>query len=182
MTADEIAVDAFRLALDDSGLQKSDIDGLITCKSFGGHGIDTEIGRLAGLNPRYSATLEYGTCNFSLHLAAMALASGMATTIALLYGTNQRSAGNRFAHGCGQRSRIARTAWIPQHRGTGRPGLQAARPPLRNDRGAAGLGSGHRAGSRTAQSRCHLPHPAHDRGLPRASPTWSNRCGGPTSA
>ena len=72
MTADEIAVDAFRLALDDSGLQKSDIDGLITCKSFGGHGIDTEIGRLAGLNPRFSATLEYGTCNFSLHLAAMA--------------------------------------------------------------------------------------------------------------
>jgi len=31
-----------------------------------------------------------------LHLAAMAIASGMATTIALLYGTNQRSAGNRF--------------------------------------------------------------------------------------
>ncbi len=104
MTADEIAVDAFRLALDDSGLQKSDIDGLITCKSFGGHGIDTEIGRLAGLNPRFSATLEYGTCNFSLHLAAMALASGMATTIALLYGTNQRSAGNRFRTAAGSGS------------------------------------------------------------------------------
>lgn len=96
MTADEIAVDALRLALDDAGLDKRDLDGLITCKSFGGSGIDTEIGRLAGLNPRYSATLDYGTCNFSLHLAAMAIATGMATTIALVYGTNQRTAGNRF--------------------------------------------------------------------------------------
>jgi acetyl-CoA acetyltransferase len=95
-SADEIAVDALRLALRDCGLEKGDLDGLITCKSFGGSGIDTDIGRMAGINPRYSATLDYGTCNFSLHLAAMAIASGMATTIALLYGTNQRSAGNRF--------------------------------------------------------------------------------------
>lgn len=101
MTADEIAVDALRLALVDSGLHKSDIDGLITCKSFGGYGIDTEIGRLAGLNPRFSATLDYGTCNFSLHLAVMAVATGMATTIALLYGTNQRTAGNRFRSAAG---------------------------------------------------------------------------------
>jgi len=96
-SADEIAIDALVLALADSGLGKDDVDGLITCKSYGGFGIDTEIGRLAGLNPRYSATLDYGTCNFSLHLAAMAIATGMATTVALLYGTNQRTAGNRFA-------------------------------------------------------------------------------------
>jgi acetyl-CoA acetyltransferase len=104
MTADEIAVDALRIALDDSGLTKNDIDGLITCKSFGGGGIDTEIGRLAGLNPRYSATLDYGTCNFSLHLAAMTIATGMATTVALVYGTNQRTAGNRFSGAAGSGS------------------------------------------------------------------------------
>ena len=103
-TADEIGVDALRLALDDCGLQKSDIDGLITCKSYGGKGIDTEIGRLAGLNPRFSATLDYGTCNFSLHLATMAIAAGMATTIALVYGTNQRTAGNRFRAAVGSGS------------------------------------------------------------------------------
>jgi acetyl-CoA acetyltransferase len=100
-SADEIAVDALGLALADAGLQKADLDGLITCKSYGGFGIDTEIGRLAGLNPRYSATLDYGTCNFSLHLAAMAIATGMASTIALVYGTNQRTAGNRFATAAG---------------------------------------------------------------------------------
>jgi acetyl-CoA acetyltransferase len=101
MTADEIAVDALRLALEDCGLEKRDLDGLITCKSFGGTGIDTDIGRLAGLEPRFSATLDYGTCNFSLHLAAMAITSGMATTIALCYGTNQRTAGNRFRAAAG---------------------------------------------------------------------------------
>jgi acetyl-CoA acetyltransferase len=100
-SADEIAIDALRLALADAGLHKSDLDGLITCKSFGGFGIDTEVGRLAGLNPRYSATLDYGTCNFSLHLATMAIATGMASTIALVYGTNQRTAGNRFATAAG---------------------------------------------------------------------------------
>ncbi len=100
-SADEIAVDALRLALADAELTKADVDGLITCRSYGGAGIDTEIGRLAGLNPRYSATLEYGTCNFSLHLAVMAVATGLAETVAIMYGTNQRSSGNRFATAAG---------------------------------------------------------------------------------
>ena len=49
-SADEIAVDAFRLALEDAGLSKDSIDGLVTCRSFGGFGIDTGIARLAGLS------------------------------------------------------------------------------------------------------------------------------------
>lgn len=93
---DDIGLEALAAALEDSGLHKADLDGLVTCRSYGGYGVDTRIGRLAGLNPRYSATLDYGTCNFSLHLAAMAIAAGMATTVALVYGTNQRTAGNRF--------------------------------------------------------------------------------------
>ena len=105
ISADEISVDALKLALEDCGLEKSDIDGLITCKSYGGYGIDTEVGRLAGLNPRYSATLDYGTCNFSLHLASMAIAAGLATTVALMYGTNQRSAGHRFQSAAGSGSK-----------------------------------------------------------------------------
>jgi acetyl-CoA acetyltransferase len=96
-SANEIAVEALGLALADCGLDKRALDGLITCKAYGGtEGVDTQIGALAGLNPRYSATLDYGTCNFSLHLAATAISAGLATTIAILYGTNQRSAGQRF--------------------------------------------------------------------------------------
>jgi acetyl-CoA acetyltransferase len=97
-SANEIAVEAFQLALADAGVAKGAVDGLITCKAFGsGEGIDTQIGALAGLEPRYAATLDYGTCNFSLHLAAMAIATGLASTVAIMYGTNQRSSRQRFA-------------------------------------------------------------------------------------
>jgi acetyl-CoA acetyltransferase len=101
LTADEVAANAFALALADAGITKDDVDGLITGKSYGGQGIDTELGRALGLNPRYSATLDYGTCNFSLHLAVMAIASGLARTVAIMYGTNQRTAGNRFTGAAG---------------------------------------------------------------------------------
>lgn len=96
MSSEEIAASAFRDALDDAGLEKAEVNGLITCKSVHGHGVDTEVGSLLGLDPSYSATLDYGTCNFSIHLAAMVLDAGLADTIALTYGTNVRSAGFRF--------------------------------------------------------------------------------------
>ncbi|PHV64895.1 hypothetical protein CSW57_21755 [Williamsia muralis] len=102
ISADEIGVEALRQTLNNSGIAKSEIDGLITCKSYGGFGIDTEIGRLAGLNPAYSATLDYGTCNFSLHLACAAIEAGLASCIAIVYGTTQRSDGNRFSHPLGR--------------------------------------------------------------------------------
>lgn len=91
LTPDEICVDALRLALADAGLVKADVDGLIVCPTLGGRGSDVEIGRLAGLNPRYSATLRDGMSNFSLHLAVMAISAGLAETVAIMYGTNQRS-------------------------------------------------------------------------------------------
>lgn len=93
----ELAVDAFKLALEDCGLTKEDVDGLITCRSYGGLGVDTQVAPLIGMNPRFSATLDYGTCNFSLHLAAMAIAAGFADVVACMYGTNQRSNRNFFA-------------------------------------------------------------------------------------
>ena len=93
----EIAGDAFKLALADAGLKKEEIDGFITCKSFGGLGVDTQIAPLLGLDLRYSASLDYGTASFSLHLAAMVIAAGFADVVACLYGTNQRTSRNRFA-------------------------------------------------------------------------------------
>ncbi|HEY1970307.1 MAG TPA: thiolase family protein [Pseudonocardia sp.] len=96
-SADEIAAEAFGLALRDAGLDKSEVDGLITCKSTLGAGVDTSVGRLLGLNPAYSATLDYGTCNFSIHLATMVINAGLANTVALTYGTDARS--NRVGFG-----------------------------------------------------------------------------------
>ena len=91
-SADEVAVEAVQLALAEAGLDKSAVDGLITCRSGMSYkGIDTTIGPLLGINPRYSATLDYGTCNFSLHLGAMAIEAGLAEVVVLTYGATQRS-------------------------------------------------------------------------------------------
>jgi acetyl-CoA acetyltransferase len=99
-SANEIAARAAALALHDAGLGKHQIDGLITCKpprAQPGAGVDEHVGMLLGINPAFSSTLDYGACGFSLHLAAMAVSAGLASTVLLTFGTNQRSARASFA-------------------------------------------------------------------------------------
>jgi acetyl-CoA acetyltransferase len=88
---EEHAVDAALAALADAGLRPQNVDGLIACKSVQGQGNDVAVGQLLGLNLPYVQSLDYGTCNFSLHLAVMAIMAGMASTILLTYGANARS-------------------------------------------------------------------------------------------
>jgi len=89
-------------ALRDAGIDKSAIDGLITCKApLTPHGTDEGMGPLLGINPDYSTTLDYGMAGFSLHLAAMAIQAGMASTVLLTYGTNARSAKIGFSRPIG---------------------------------------------------------------------------------
>jgi acetyl-CoA acetyltransferase len=95
-SAEEIGVEAIQLALADACIDKSRIDGLIACKTSEGFGPDVAYGPLLGVDPAYSASLDYGTCNFSLHLAAMVIQAGLATTIAIVYGSNQRTNRLRF--------------------------------------------------------------------------------------
>lgn len=96
-TVEEIAVEAAVAAVADAGLTFDDLDGLVACKSIQGNGADTSVGPLLGLNLPFVQTLQYGSCNFSLHLAAMAITSGLASTVLLTYGANARS--NRFDFG-----------------------------------------------------------------------------------
>lgn len=99
---EEIAVRAAVLALADAGIDKSAVDGLITCKApLTTHGTDETMGPLLGINPAFSTTLDYGMGSFSLHLAAMAVQSGLATTVLLTYGTNARSARIGFSRPIG---------------------------------------------------------------------------------
>lgn len=99
---EEIAVRAAVLALADAGIDKSTVDGLITCKApLTTHGTDETMGPLLGINPAFSTTLDYGMGSFSLHLAAMAIQSGLATTVLLTYGTNARSARIGFSRPIG---------------------------------------------------------------------------------
>lgn len=97
VSVEELSVDAIQLALADAGLTLGDVDGLIACKSVQGLGNDVAVGELLGINPRYSQSLDYGTCNFSLHLAVQAITTGMAEVIVLCYGANARS--GRFDFG-----------------------------------------------------------------------------------
>ncbi len=100
VSGDELAVRAAVRALADAGIDKSEIDGLVTCKPPRGPartGVDENVGQLLGINPAFASTLEYGACAFSLHLAAMAIESGQASTVLCTYGTNQRSAKANFS-------------------------------------------------------------------------------------
>lgn len=126
-SADEIAVRAAVLALADAGIDKSQVDGLITCpppRSDVRAGIDEDMGRLLGIDPAFSSTLHYGACGFSLHLAAMAIESGLAKTVLLTYGTNQRSARQSFAIPIGGSGEWARMAGFVHVAG---PAAMAAR-------------------------------------------------------
>jgi acetyl-CoA acetyltransferase len=99
---EEIAVRAVVAALADAGIDKSAIDGLITCKApLTTHGTDEGMGPLLGINPDFSTTLDYGMGSYSLHLAAMAIRSGFASTILMTYGTNARSAKIGFSRPIG---------------------------------------------------------------------------------
>lgn len=110
---EEIAVRAAVAALADAGLDKSAIDGLITCKqALSTHGTDEGIGPLLGINPAFSTTLDYGMGAFSLHLASMAIQAGLATTVLLTYGTNARSARTSFARPIGGSSDWLRLAGL----------------------------------------------------------------------
>lgn len=107
-SANEIAVQAVEMALAEAGLDKNEIDGLITCKNLRSNvGTDEQIGLLLGINPAFSATLDYGSANFSLHLGVMAIMSGLASTIVLTYGTNQRSARVNFGVAVGGGANMA---------------------------------------------------------------------------
>jgi acetyl-CoA acetyltransferase len=96
-TPEQLSIEAIKSALADAQLTKDQIDGLITCKSVQGGNVDVTLGPLFGLSPRYAQTLDYGTCNFSLHLAVQAILTGMADTVCLVYGANARS--GRFNFG-----------------------------------------------------------------------------------
>jgi acetyl-CoA acetyltransferase len=91
-SVEQNAAEAGLAALADAGLRRTDLDGLIACKSAQGLGNDVAVGPLLGLDLPYVQSLDYGTCNFSLHLAVMAIASGLAEVVLLTYGANARSA------------------------------------------------------------------------------------------
>ncbi len=84
-----LAAQAFRNALDDSGLQKSKVDGMLVCRipSY------ARMGEVLGINPRWSLTLPpHGRMSgMGIIEAATAIAAGHADYVALMYANIGRS-------------------------------------------------------------------------------------------
>jgi acetyl-CoA acetyltransferase len=82
-------VRAFKAALNDAGLRREDIDGVIACSVPLGRMVE-----LLGIEPRFSASsFDPAT---ALMMAIDAIRNGLAETIALIKSLNYRTAGTQF--------------------------------------------------------------------------------------
>jgi acetyl-CoA acetyltransferase len=83
------AATAFARALADSGLVRDDIDGLIVGPALAAE----RTGEVLGINPRWSGQ---GDAVNAIMQAMLAIASGMAECVAMVYGNDQRSAATQY--------------------------------------------------------------------------------------
>jgi acetyl-CoA acetyltransferase len=91
-----LAIQALRVALDDCGLQKSDIHGLIV--QGPGDISFSRVGEMLGINPVVGSNFEVGGFSTGpvIHHAAMLIDSGLCDTVALVYGNSSRSEGRKY--------------------------------------------------------------------------------------
>ncbi|MET0166962.1 MAG: thiolase family protein, partial [Vicinamibacterales bacterium] len=83
------AAEAFRNALADAGIERSEVDGLIS-----GPTTATErMGEILGLDPRWGGQADAVN---AVQQACLAISCGMAEVVALVYGNDQRSATTRY--------------------------------------------------------------------------------------
>lgn len=94
-SAYDLAAEAFTTALADSGLERDEIDGLI-CARIPSY---QRMADMIGLRrPAFTLGVEAAgrMSGVALQIACAAIASGLASTIALVYGNNGRSAGATY--------------------------------------------------------------------------------------
>ena len=100
-TAITLAVEAFKRALDDSGLRKDQIDGLLT---LGGQTSPEgplnylRLGETLGIDPRFTGSMNMGgsTAGALVQQAVMAIHAGMATHVACVFGDAAATGGGKF--------------------------------------------------------------------------------------
>lgn len=101
-----LGTEAFKLALDDAGLAKGQIDGLLTMPgttSPEGSLNYLRMGETLGIDPKYtgSMTMGGGTCGALIQNAAMAIESGMADYVACVFADTARTGNYRFGRASG---------------------------------------------------------------------------------
>jgi acetyl-CoA acetyltransferase len=99
-SAYELGAQAFVAALEDGGLSKADVDGVLVCRI-------PDYGRMCDVlgirHPRFVNVIEGGgrQASLTLQYAALAIAAGQADVVACIYGNNGRSVGARYGGGAG---------------------------------------------------------------------------------
>jgi acetyl-CoA acetyltransferase len=93
----QLGLDAFRAALDDAGMQRREIDGVLGCQLgaaySSNYGIEpNSFCQALGLAPHVTGRLEYGTGGFTTQYAAMLVATGVCSAVACVFGMNPRHA------------------------------------------------------------------------------------------
>ena len=101
-----LAVEAFKRALDDSGLSKEQIDGLLTMAgttSPEGPLNYLRVGEALGIDPRFTGTMNMGggTAGALLQQAALAVNAGMANYVACVFGDSAATGGYKFDRAAG---------------------------------------------------------------------------------
>lgn len=100
-TALSLATEAFKHALNDSGLRKDEIDGLLTFPGTtapeGQHQY-LRVGEALGINPDYTGSMHMGggTAGALIQNAVMAIEAGLATNVACVFGDAAKTGGSRF--------------------------------------------------------------------------------------
>jgi acetyl-CoA acetyltransferase len=101
-----LATQALQAALDDAGLAKDDIDGLLTMPGTTSpdpakHYL--RLGEHLGINPKVSGSLSMGgaTAGVLVQQAALAVGAGMADVVACVFGDAARTGGSRFSAASG---------------------------------------------------------------------------------
>jgi len=102
----DLGVEAFRIALEDAGLTRDDVDGLLTMPgttSPEGSLHYLRFGEAVGLNPRFTGSMTMGgnTAGQLVQTAALAVASGMAGTVACVFADTAKTGGVRFDRASG---------------------------------------------------------------------------------
>jgi acetyl-CoA acetyltransferase len=101
-----LAVEAFKRALDDSGLKKEQIDGILTMPGTTSPEAALNylrLGETVGINPRYTGSkiMGGGTAGALLHEAALAVNAGFANYVACVFGDSAATGGSRFNRASG---------------------------------------------------------------------------------
>lgn len=101
-----LAAEALRNALDDAGIAKSEIDGLLTLPGTSSPEAAKNylvLGERLGINPRFTGSLVMGgaTAGACVEIAAMAVEAGMAKMVLCLFADTARTSGNKFGAAAG---------------------------------------------------------------------------------